>query len=122
MWISTDAGNAERVARALRLFGFSARSVRGSMFRKKGAVFTFGREPFRVDILTDPTAVEFEPCYGRRVDADLDGVAVPFIGFDDLLINKTAAGRTKDLSDVEKLTKKKQLKAAVKRRTRKRKQ
>jgi hypothetical protein len=92
------------------------------MFRKKGAIFTFGREPFRVDILTDPTAVEFEACYPRRVDADLDGVQVPFIGFDDLLVNKTAAGRIKDLADVEKLLKKTRPAAKRKKPSRRRKQ
>lgn len=103
LWIAVDAGNADRVASALRAFGFSARTVRGSMFRNKGTSYTFGPEPFRVDILTQPDGVEFDACYGRRVEARIDGIHVPVIALTDLLTNKAASGRPQDLGDVETL-------------------
>jgi predicted nucleotidyltransferase len=54
-------------------------------------------------LLTDPSGLEFDACYARRVEGDLDGLRVPMIGVSDLIVNKSAAGRTKDLADVEKL-------------------
>ncbi len=40
---------------------------------------------------------------GRAVTLDLDGVAVPVISLSDLKLNKRAAGRHKDLADLDNL-------------------
>jgi hypothetical protein len=42
--------------------------------------------------------------YPRCVQATWSGVQVPLIARDDLIKNKRAAGRHKDLNDVERLT------------------
>ena len=42
--------------------------------------------------------------WANRLVVDVDGLNVPFIGRDDLLKNKRATGRPKDLLDVECLT------------------
>jgi len=42
--------------------------------------------------------------WANRLVVDVDGMNVPFIGRDDLLKNKRATGRPKDLLDVERLT------------------
>ena len=42
--------------------------------------------------------------WANRLVVDVDGLNVPFIGRDDLLKNKRATGRPKDLLDVERLT------------------
>jgi len=47
--------------------------------------------------------VEFSDAWEERVAADLDGMLVQFIGKQSLLRNKRAAGRAKDLADVEAL-------------------
>ena len=104
VWISTDPANAEKVAATLRAFGgFSNRQANPSMFRTRGKVFVLGREPVRVDILTNPTALDFDDCYSRREIFEWDGVKVPVISFGDLRINKKASGRAKDLADLENL-------------------
>jgi hypothetical protein len=48
--------------------------------------------------------VNFEDCYPRRLQTELDGCPVHVIGFDDLLKNKKASGRPKDLDDLIVLT------------------
>jgi hypothetical protein len=40
--------------------------------------------PLRLEILTTISGVEFADCYSRRLEAELDGVAVNFIHLDDL--------------------------------------
>jgi hypothetical protein len=47
--------------------------------------------------------VEFEECRERGVRVDLDDVWVPVISLADLKVNKRAAGRHKDLADLEHL-------------------
>jgi hypothetical protein len=73
------------------------------MFQDKGKILMFGREPVRVDILTDPTGVEFEASYARRNIVVWDGIRVPLNSFEDLVTNKRGSGRPKDLADLENL-------------------
>ncbi len=56
-----------------------------------------------MDLLTDPSGIEFEACYLRRIEADMDGIRVPFISLMDLRANKKASGRAKDLADLVEL-------------------
>ena len=104
VWIAIDPENAERVSIALQHFGFPASRVPPSRFLVKGIIHAFGREPLRVDILSDPSGVEFEECFARRVETTLDGIRVAFISLDDLRTNKRASGRPKDLADVVELS------------------
>jgi predicted nucleotidyltransferase len=104
LWIAIDPENAQRVSAALQDFGgFSSASVKPSMFQVKGKVYIFGREPARVDILTSPSALDFEASYAKRNIVEWDGVKVPLIDFEDLKRNKQASGRAKDIADLENL-------------------
>lgn len=104
IWIAIDPENTERVSMALQEFaGFPPSKVKPSMFRQRGKVFIFGREPARVDILTEPSGVDFEACYARRKTVVWDGLKVPLISFEDLRTNKRRSGRAKDLADLDNL-------------------
>jgi Nucleotidyl transferase of unknown function (DUF2204) len=104
IWIETSTENTRRLSEVLQKFGgFSATSVKPSLFQKQGMVFVFGREPARVDILTGPSGIDFESSYTKRRIVDWDGVKVPLINLEDLKINKRSAGRAKDLADLENL-------------------
>lgn len=103
LWIAVDTQNAARVSQVLQDFGFPAASVPPDAFLQVGKVFRFGSRPVRIELLTQPTGVEFESCYLRRVLAELDGVSVPIIHLADLKQNKRASGRTKDIADLENL-------------------
>ncbi|MGI9039507.1 MAG: hypothetical protein ACR2HK_00080 [Gemmatimonadales bacterium] len=68
---------------------------------QEGTVFQIGLPPARIDILTSITAVTFEEAWPRRLMAEVArDVQVPFLGRDELLRNKRAVARPKDLSDV----------------------
>jgi hypothetical protein len=64
----------------------------------------FGREPVRIDLLTAPAGISFDACYARRQTAKWDGITVPLLSLPDLISNKRASGRAKDMADVESLT------------------
>jgi len=49
------------------------------------------------------SGVEFADAFSNRVEDELDGVRVKLINLQDLKRNKKAAGRTKDLADLEEL-------------------
>ena len=102
-WIALDAGNAARIRAACDEFGFPG--FADSDFLEPGAIIQMARPPRRIDILNRIGGVEFEACHARRVYGTLDGVTLPLISVDDLLANKRAAGRYKDLADVEEFEK-----------------
>lgn len=56
-----------------------------------------GVPPVRREILTGLSGVEFRACYSRRLAATIDGVPV------NVIANKGAAGRHKDLNGLEQL-------------------
>jgi len=45
----------------------------------------------------------FEQCYAERLIVNIDGIDVPVISLARLRDNKLAAGRAKDLADLENL-------------------
>ncbi len=63
-----------------------------------------GREPVAVDILPGIDGVDFDAAWERRVEGVIDlqsGLTGLFISKDDLIASKLAAGRLRDLADVE---------------------
>ena len=50
-----------------------------------------------------PSGVTFDSCWHRRIRVDLGGVTASVIGFDDLIVNKRASGRPRDLADIDDL-------------------
>jgi predicted nucleotidyltransferase len=100
IWIAVDPENARRVSEVLRKFGFSAQSVPPNMFLEVGKIFRFGITPVRIELLTLPDGIEFESCYSRRINAEIDGVPVSVIALPDLIANKRASGRPKDHDDL----------------------
>jgi hypothetical protein len=101
IWIECNAGNAERVATALREFGFSG--TQAGVFELPNQIIRMGVPPMRLEILTSVSGVEFEDCYSRRSIVEVDGCAIPVIGLEDLKTNKRASGRNKDLADIDQL-------------------
>lgn len=101
IWIAISPENAERLAQAVRDFGFAEADPATFLLPRK--VIRMGVPPLRLEILTSISGVKFEECYSRRLKAELDGVTVNLIRLDDLKRNKQASGRLKDLLDLEQL-------------------
>lgn len=86
---------------------FADRAKRASWVRDKGlAVFSLYSPQHaltEVDLFVEPP-FDFDQVYARAYRTDLSpGVAVTFVGLADLLQMKRAAGRPRDLEDVESL-------------------
>jgi len=62
-----------------------------------------GHPPMRLEISTGISGVEFEECYASRIVDDIDGVTTNIFDLPHLKANKKAAGRLKDLADLENL-------------------
>ena len=103
LWVASTQENAARLVRSLLAFGFSPASVAPELFLESDRIVRMGVPPMRIEMLTDLSGVEFFDCLSRRQMAVIDGMEVPLISLDDLKANKKAAGRLKDLSDLENL-------------------
>jgi predicted nucleotidyltransferase len=102
-FIRPTAENAARIVAVLGDFGFGEAGLDVPTLTQPDKVIQLGRPPNRIDLLTSISGVEFSDAWEERVAADLDGMLVQFIGKQSLLRNKRAAGRAKDLADVEAL-------------------
>ncbi len=103
IWIAIGPDNANRVTTVLREFGFDLPELVPTLFLEKDRIVRMGNPPMRIEITTGISGVEFEECYTNRVTDTVDGVSVNIIDLVHLKINKKAAGRFKDLADLENL-------------------
>ena len=103
LWVMPSAANAEAVLRALRRFGAPLGGLSVEDLQQDGTVFQIGVAPRRIDILTTATGLRFENAYARSVPVGIDGTDVRVLSVPDLIANKRATGRHKDLADVEAL-------------------
>lgn len=106
IWIKADPANASATYKALSDFGapLSDFSVEDLANPKK--FIRFGREPIAIDILPSIDGIDFETAWPRRVEAKIapdSDLRAYFISRDDLVTAKLAAGRLRDLADVEEL-------------------
>jgi hypothetical protein len=75
-------------------------------FRDGETCLEFGHEPQRLDILQKISGVTFEDAWKDRVAATIDGdIPISVISSKHLIQNKRAAGRPRDLLDVEEIEK-----------------
>ena len=103
IWVRPNLENAERVWKALIHFGAPRRDLTLQDLATVDNVFRIGMPPQRIDILTSITGVDFDDAWKNRVNETIDGLHVTVIGRNDLLKNKRATGRPKDLVDAQDL-------------------
>jgi predicted nucleotidyltransferase len=103
IWVAVHPHNAEKVVAALKAFGFDVPGLSAALFLKEAQIIRMGMPPVRIEIATGISGVQFDECYAARVADELDGVQVNLIDLAHLKLNKRAAGRHKDLNDLENL-------------------
>jgi len=100
VWVRPSAANAERVWKALVRFGAPLTGLELGDLSTPGIVFQIGVVPNRIDVLTSIDGVEFEPAWKRRAVTGIGELQVPLLAVQDLIANKRATARPKDLADL----------------------
>jgi hypothetical protein len=100
IWVRPTPENAARVWTALQAFGAPLFDLSLEDLTRPGVVFQIGVPPCRIDLLTEITGVTFDEAWPRRLTAEVEGQPLPFIGRNELLANKRAIGRPKDVDDL----------------------
>jgi hypothetical protein len=98
IFIDTSDENVTIVYAALESFGAPLAGMTPKYFQDPAWGYQIGQPPSRIDILQELTAIEFDSAW----KAGEDGIIpVRYISVDDLITNKLALGRHRDLADVE---------------------
>ncbi|SHF43443.1 hypothetical protein SAMN05443144_108168 [Fodinibius roseus] len=103
IWIKGDPVNAGRLLKALDDFGFGSLDLKKEDFLDSDQVVQLGVPPNRIDLLNDLKGIDFDDCYYRRIEVELENCTAKFIHRSDLITNKKATGRYQDLADIENL-------------------
>ena len=101
--VSDGEENARRLMRALADFGFGETELRVDLFTEPDSVVRMGVEPMKIEILNYLKGVDFKEAYSRRRSVEVEDISVDLIALQDLLANKRAVGRPKDLVDADEL-------------------
>lgn len=101
LYIRPTLQNALKVAQALEEFGFAGLNRRD--LSRPGKMVMLGRPPMRIDLLTRITGVTWQTAWKHRVLGTYGDVPINIIGKKEVIANKRAAGRIKDLADLEAL-------------------
>lgn len=103
LWVRASAENAERVWEALEQFGAPLHDLTIDDLSRPDVVFQIGVVPQRIDLLTSITGVTFDDAWKNRVHVEIGELEVPVLGRSELVRNKRAVGRARDLADIEEL-------------------
>jgi len=110
VWISPDHANSERVWQALLAFGapVGELGVSRADLETPGMVIQVGIPPRRIDLLTEASGLVFDEAWHNRATHRVGSYEVPFLSREDLVLNKRATGRPKDLADLDVLERQKE--------------
>lgn len=109
LWLKSDAKNKINLIHALE-----ENEVAGASYLKDVPLIfgwtsvAVGKYGFTLDMGYSLKAfrdVDFDACYQRAIDVLFDGVSFKVIRLNDLITEKLAAGRPKDIGDAEELIK-----------------
>ncbi len=105
IWVRKTAENYERIKKGFHLFGMPLFDMTRFNFLENADfdVFSFGRSPVSIDIMTDVKGLIFEDAFAKSSMVKIENILIRLIHYEHLITAKQASGRSKDLDDLENL-------------------
>jgi hypothetical protein len=103
IWVDRSRTNAEAIVACLTEFGFTVEKLEPELFLVSNRVVRMGLPPFRIEILTSVSGLDFQDAYQQRIEEYWSDTDISIIDLESLKVNKKAAGRHQDLDDLENL-------------------
>ncbi len=105
VWVEPTTENAASVWQALASFGapLASLSIREADFARPDQVIQLGLPPYRIDLMTSISGVDFREAWASRLSGTVFDIPVGFLGLEMFIRNKQASGRPKDLEDIRSL-------------------
>jgi hypothetical protein len=95
--------NGARVLAALADFGFPSPGLQPADLANQRRMIQMGVEPVQIHVMSAISGVTWEEAWADRVTGPCGRHDVAFLGRETFLKNKRAAGRPKDLADIDAL-------------------
>ncbi len=106
VWVEDTPMNRENLAKALEKMKIVPKGMIQKMDFVPGWTQMTLPGGFPLDIMTGLKGMEhfsFEECLNKATHAEIEGVLVPFLQINHLLVAKQASNRNKDRMDIEEL-------------------
>ena len=106
IFVRKSEENYRKLQLAFREFGMPMfdMTLDNFLHNAKLDVFTFGMPPVSIDILTQPKELDFDETFENAEMKEVDGLNIRVIHLGDLIRQKKAVNRAKDLNDIEHLS------------------
>ena len=108
IWTKPTNENKEKVYQALLSLGFPPEQLQQLLLLdfSKSFLFGIGEKPDCIEIFNTITGVKYEDAESNKIIFQFsEGLAVNFIHWQELIVNKMLTGRDRDRIDVEELQK-----------------
>ncbi len=105
IWVNKTDDNYSNLLSAIIEFGLPAKAIlKEQFFSDEFDVFSFGKPPYAIEIMTAVKGLDFTNTYQLSTVENIDNtIDVRIIHLNQLIEAKKAAGRSKDLNDIENL-------------------
>lgn len=104
IWVNKTLDNFKRLQKAIQHFGLPTSAVKESeFFSEDYDVFSFGKPPYAIEIMTAVKGLDFGSTFINSSIEQINDTPVRIIHLLNLIEAKKAAGRSKDLNDIENL-------------------
>jgi hypothetical protein len=105
IWVNKTKRNYKKLVEAFNDFGLSVFDMTENNFLRRPElnVFSFGRPPVLIEILTEASGLKFQASYKKARLMQVEGIKIRVIAIEDLKRNKSATGRPKDIDDIQNL-------------------
>jgi len=100
IFLKPDPENAARCLEALKKCGMGT-ALLTTVDELCETEITIFKDVLRLDVLTNVKGLDFKTAWSHKVFLELEGVLIPAISLEDLILAKRSAGRPDDLEDVK---------------------
>lgn len=103
IWFEQSEENVRQLLDVIREFGFGSLGIQEKDLLEPEVVLQMGHPPRRIDLIADIDGVSFDEAYLHKMTVREGELELHYIGKTELIENKKATGRYRDLDDLEHL-------------------
>lgn len=102
VFVDASVENSHRTFEGLALFGAPLAGYKPEDFQTVYESFQIGAPPYQIEIIFALSGLSFEEAWAQSLEGTTsEGIPIRYLSPEHFIRNKTAAGRLRDLADVE---------------------
>jgi len=104
IWVNKTDNNFIKLHKAMKAFGLPEIAIKKeAFFSEEFDVFSFGKPPYAIEVMTAVKGLLFKDTFENATIEQINDIPVRIIHLQNLIEAKKAAGRSKDINDIENL-------------------